>query len=119
MEIDIKKKLHHILTLRFNDRSRIPLHIKRQNSMTRPRPIPKQLIERHKIIHIFASHPGVCPYCQIQSTWLNLQSTHFDYCPKNPNQKKRMLPKLECPYCGKIGRGNAMMRCINGILISV
>ena len=72
------------------------------------RPIPKQLIERHKTIHIFASHPGVCPYCQIQSTWLNLQSTHFDYCPKNPNQKKRMLPKLECPYCGKIGRGNAM-----------
>lgn len=74
------------------------------------RPIPKQLIEHHKTIHIFASRPGVCPYCQIQSTWLNLQSTHFDYCPKNPNQKKRILPKLKCPYCGKQGAGGAMDR---------
>ena len=34
------------------------------------RPIPKQLIERHKTIQSIASRACICPYCNKKGTWL-------------------------------------------------
>lgn len=79
-----------------------------QNPNRMIRPIPKQLIERHKTIQSIASRACICPYCNKKGTWPNMQSTHFEFCPKNPNRKYWKLSILECPYCGKTGRGNAM-----------
>lgn len=66
------------------------------------------LIQRHKTIQSIASRACICPYCNKKGTWLNMQSTHFEFYPTNPNRKYWKLFILECPYCGKTGRGNAM-----------